>query len=175
MNKGIKLYNRLRKRVDRDCQRLGGVHKEQMVCAEGCCGCCVNLGVFPVEFFAILGAIRAEGKKNLEFDESASCGFLDGGLCSIYEHRPMICRTHGHAIVFLDDDVEEPTYSVSFCEKNFMAAKGVEFGAGNTLNIDELNGELFAANLAFLEEIGDSEFEAWSRIQLSQLVTELGK
>lgn len=168
----IEQYRQLRSLADDISESLTAIHGENIVCRKGCCGCCVNLSVFPVEFNSILDELRSDGVEKLEFDESASCGFLKDGLCSIYKYRPLICRTHGLPIAFLDDEADPPAYSVSFCDENFTSAdpEDMAFGPDNTLNIDDLNSSLYSANLAYIEAAADDSLNPSTRIELKELV-----
>ena len=152
MDNALKQYRELRERVDRMAGELEATHKNQMVCAPGCCDCCTNLTVFSVEFEAIRQDLQQAGVTELPFDADASCGFLRDGLCSIYAFRPIICRTHGLPLVFLNEDLGEPEYNVTFCPKNFSDADAVEFGPDNTLDLDALNAELAEIQGAYAAE-----------------------
>jgi len=66
-------------------------------CRKGCSYCCNN----AVEILA-LEAVYISNKTNTEFrigrhpvDHSSPCPFLKDNLCSIYEYRPLVCRTYG--------------------------------------------------------------------------------
>ncbi len=143
-------YLQLRHEIDQQVERLLAIHGSQIVCRPGCCDCCVNLSVFPVEFAVIAAELEVIG--NIDFDSQAKCGFLEKGLCRIYESRPIICRTHGMPIVFLDESEDDPAYAVSFCPLNFPDLNDdVEFNSENTLNIDLINTRLFAINQQFTQ------------------------
>jgi len=171
MNNSIDQYRKLRDRTEKVCESLTKIHDEDIVCAKGCCHCCVNLSVFPVEFYSILEELKSAGAKKLSFDEKTACGFLADKLCTIYNCRPLICRTHGLPIVFLNEEIDPPQYSVSFCDDNFTQANfdTLEFGAENTLNIDELNDELFRINMDFVEKSKDESLTPTTRIELRKL------
>lgn len=172
----LEKYFELRKKTDNIATELTVIHGKNIVCKPGCSSCCVNLTVLPVEFEAINYEMGRDGFKKdaVIFDTSSTCGFLKNDLCQIYKYRPIICRTHGIPISFLnDDDPSEPYNAVSFCELNFNGDEfdddddetyeGVKFDEKNTLNIDELNSELFSINM---EHCGDPE----KRIDLSGLL-----
>jgi Fe-S-cluster containining protein len=130
----------------------------------------VNLTVWPVEFFAIVEELKAAQIRPV-FDASASCGFLKDGLCQIYASRPIICRTHGLPLVYLDDEQDEPAYGVMFCQKNFVGEKAdaVDFGPDNTLDMDSVNETLARLHTEFLEAGGESGPDGQGRIALSRL------
>jgi len=169
MLNSIGQYRQLRQEVDAIAAKLEAVHREQMQCKKGCVHCCVNLTVWPVEFFAILEDLKAAGIKP-GFDPAAGCGFLKNGLCQIYAFRPIICRTHGLPLVYLDDEQDEPVYGVTFCEKNFQDADDLAFGPDNTLFMDEINQRLARLQAEFLEAGGQEGADGHGRIALARLV-----
>jgi Fe-S-cluster containining protein len=150
MNELTQHYRRLRDQVDQLVGRLETIHRDAIQCKQGCTHCCVNLTVWPVEFFAIAEDLGAAGIKPV-FDPTAACGFLKDGLCQIYAFRPIICRTHGLPLVYLDDEQDEPAYGVTFCEKNFQEADDSAFGPDNTLDMDAVNQALAHLQAAFVE------------------------
>ena len=143
-------YFDLIQRIDANAKRLTTLHGGAITCRPGCTTCCVNLTVFPVELHAIQLAITRAGVTldTGAFDPSATCGFLHNDLCRIYPFRPIICRTHGLPILFLDDR-SEPTWEVSFCELNFKENERLEFTDDSLLNIEDINTELARINLDF--------------------------
>lgn len=152
-------YFELRKKTDANVEKLVALHGSNIVCKPKCASCCVNLTVFQIEFESIKHEMGKDGFDigSVVFDDQATCGFLKDDLCQIYKYRPIICRTHGIPISFQnDDDPAEPYIAVSFCDLNFPDIdiddddddnyEGVCFDDNNTLNIDELNEELFKIN-----------------------------
>ena len=144
-------YRDLRTRVDGLAHELTQMHGTRLVCQPGCDGCCINLTVFPVEYAAILQDLNACGTKTLQLDPSAACAFLKDHLCQIYQHRPIICRTHGLPIAFTSSDLAEPEISVSFCPLSFASIDFDEyqFGPQNTLDLDAVNDELAQINAQY--------------------------
>lgn len=149
--------------------RLVDIHCKHIACRPGCHDCCTDITVSPVEYHAILGEMREAGVTDLPFDPDAACPYLRGGLCGLYRFRPLICRTHGLPIAFLDEsdagedredaDAAEagPRMSVSFCPKNFTEAsdEDLAFGRANTLDLDTLNLELAEINQHFIEHFNE--------------------
>ena len=170
MNRIIQHYHLLRQEVDAKATALESLHRDHLRCEKGCAQCCVNLTVWPVEFFAIVEELKAAQIRPV-FDSSASCGFLKEGLCQIYAWRPIICRTHGLPLVYLDDEQDEPAYGVMFCGKNFVGdtADAVDFGPDNTLAMDAVNETLARLHTEFLEAGGESGPDGQGRIALSRL------
>jgi Fe-S-cluster containining protein len=78
-------------------------------CKKGCSQCChVDLSVFRIESDAIREWLKglSEEKRNKLRElwkrpvEKGHCEFLYDGACSIYEARPLICRTQGLPLRF---------------------------------------------------------------------------
>lgn len=169
----IRRYFDLIQRIDENVKRLSAIHGVNIACRPGCTGCCVNLTVFPVEFYAVRQAIAEAGiPLGVDsFDPSAACGFLQNDLCRIYPFRPIICRTHGLPILYLDDSSGEYTWEVSFCELNFTAHNELEFTGDTLLNIEDINTELSRINRGFLARHNESAEKQPARIPLAALCT----
>jgi Fe-S-cluster containining protein len=167
--KAMQLYYKLREQADQLTAGLEKIHSGRMVCRKGCCQCCTNLTVFPVEFFSIVEEMKLAGWSKPAFDAARACGYLnDRGECEIYPYRPMICRTQGLPLAFYDDDSQG--YSVTFCPLNFTAdADKLEFNADNILNLDQLNDKLFEIHVQFLAEHPEMKLAEQTRIELSRL------
>jgi Fe-S-cluster containining protein len=121
-------------------------------CAGGCHHCCRRIGsLLPVEwaFLQAAGAMERQGESGLESELHPGerlCGLLDGeGRCRAYEARPVICRTHGHALLLSDDEGD----SVDFCPWNFEAAEELE--EDDLIRLDSLHEDLLRANAQFLK------------------------
>lgn len=169
----IARYLELRERIDADAARLTALHGANITCREGCTGCCVNFTVFPVEFFAILREMERDGLKphQIPFDPAATCGFLHEGLCRIYPYRPIICRTHGLPILYLDDTGGTLKWEVSFCELNFTGDGPFEFTDETLLDLEALNTELYLVNREFVASLHEKKYHENSRIPLQELCT----
>ena len=177
-------YRQIRARADRGSGRLTVLHDAHLACRPGCHDCCTELTVSAVEYAAVLADLRAAGVAAGDLppaEPRAACSFLAGGRCGIYRVRPLICRTHGLPVAFRDDAGDGdgglcPAVSVSFCPKNFTAARpaDLEFGPDNTLDLDVLNAELAAANARFLgERPGGPAVREPTRVPLKQLRQDL--
>jgi Fe-S-cluster containining protein len=166
-------YQQFRDAVDRMAAELTNVHGKHVTCRPGCHSCCTNLSVFPVEYHAILAAIR-QARVVVSFDPAQPCGFLRDGKCSLYAMRPLICRTHGLPVAFTNDTFEPPETNVSFCPMNFSEADldDYEFGPRNTLDLDAMNSRLAEINQQYLAELPPSNRPP-QRVPLSQLCRDL--
>jgi Fe-S-cluster containining protein len=94
--------------------------------------------------------------------------------CQIYPFRPIICRTHGLPLAYWQEDSKPPGYGIIFCDQNFNAAHEICFDANNTLNMDQVNEKLARINIVFLEEHKDLNLKPTDRIELKDLLLELG-
>lgn len=169
----IHRYFDLTARIDAEAGRLTALHGDAVTCRPGCTGCCVNLTVFPVEFHAIQQAMARAGciPDAGAFDPTAACGFLHNGLCRIYPFRPVICRTHGLPILYLDNASGELAWEVSFCELNFRGRGSIEFTEDTLLDLEGINEALSRINRDFLaRHDGKAEILA-PRIPLQGLCT----
>ena len=183
MGEAIGQYRRLRDRVDLLSGRLVDLHCKHIACKAGCSDCCTDLTVSPVEYAAILQDLKEAGVRPqaIPHDPAAACAFLKGGLCGLYRFRPLICRTHGLPVAFLNDDGEEgegpPQVNVSFCPKNFTEAEpeDLDFGPENTLGLDGLNEELAEINARYRQEAGGPTDGPAARVPLSRLREEPGQ
>lgn len=80
-------------------------------CAKGCSACCHNPAIIseldamliaqstgtpivtPRRGFDVGGSVEVRREYHSHY-AGVACTFLKGGLCSIYAHRPMVCRLH---------------------------------------------------------------------------------
>lgn len=70
------------------------------------------------------------------------CRFLDAdGSCSIYEVRPIICRTHGAPVSWMeeDDGGGNKEESRDVCPLNFEGVNLKELQAQDVISLDKLN------------------------------------
>ncbi|MCE5186619.1 MAG: hypothetical protein LLF76_10890 [Planctomycetaceae bacterium] len=163
-------YRILREEVDRLAQDLERMHSRQLACKKGCCDCCLNLSVWPVEFFSILDELRKDNDRAVAFNEAASCGYLCQQECIIYPYRPIICRTHGLPLVYWHEELDPAGYGVMFCKKNFIDSDNAAFGPDNTICMDEINTQLARLNIEFVSQLQEPDFSPQTRIELKQLV-----
>jgi len=170
MIQAIDIYYRLRDEVDRQVADLEKMHKDWMACRKGCCSCCLDLTVWPVEFYAISEQMKTAKWPKPQLNEDKECGFLDAECgCQIYPFRPMICRTHGLPLVYWHDEIDPPGWGVMFCEQNFRNPDEIDFGPDTTLNMDEINEKLARINIAFLEANPALNLQPTDRIPLRRL------
>lgn len=133
----------LRTRVDAHFEGAVERTPEGFACREGCWGCCaVRISVFEIEAVGIREAlariaeedpamrerIREQGRDA----EIGHCALLVDGRCSVYEQRPVICRSHGLAVATEDGAVDH-------CALNYVE---VEVPRASVLMLEAVNRPL---------------------------------
>jgi uncharacterized protein len=167
-NGAIEAYLTLRAEISLLCDKLHEQHKSFTLCANGCDACCLDFSVFPVEFFAVLHQIQSSDTK-VSFNETngEKCALLNAHSCSIYPFRPVICRSHGLPLLYMDAEGEE--WQLSFCELNFTEAPEDLFDFENTYPQDTFNSRLFLINQDFIREYKEHTFKPDELIPLCNL------
>lgn len=149
----FKKYKAIRNEIDSKYNELSSEHHDYMNCKKGCSSCCMNFSVLPIEYDFITNHIQDFDNKRIQITENEdSCAFLDNQNCLIYEHRPIICRTHGLPLLFMDE--EGVNWQLSFCELNFEDFDLDEFSEENTYPQDVYNSKLYMLNKEYIEVIG---------------------
>lgn len=154
--KNLSDYRSLLAKVSAKFDEIHRRQEHRMACGRGCSACCApDLSVFAIERENILRLIRStpgleEKLRRLEIEnphQGQRCRFLDENhACSIYEARPIICRSHG-APVF---SKEEGEAVVDVCPLNFQDDPSLETLVGEDfINIDLLNQILALINQGF--------------------------
>jgi uncharacterized protein len=107
-------YRALIEKVESFTRGVTGRRARDLTCTAGCSSCCHTwLSVSTVETaeleraLAALGPsereeVRARGLRELAREAAGGeprCAMLDDqGLCVVYDARPLVCRTQGHAL-----------------------------------------------------------------------------
>lgn len=119
--------------------------RSDMACRAGCDGCChAWLSVSPVETAKVRAhvaalplpareALAVRGRRELareaRGEQPARCAMLeDDGTCAVYEARPLVCRTQGHALRYPAGFIPEAAVrsragerEVTYCPLNYQA------------------------------------------------------
>ena len=156
-------YHQLQKKVDAQFQHLFQKHRQSMSCASGCHMCCLpNLTISRIEADAIHHYLMGDEilrNSVLELEQqnphqSTRCTFLDvKGQCTIYDARPLVCRSHGipHMI-----QINRKKEGLDACELNFK--DGFErLDLGDWIHLETLNFLLGLINQS-LGSVGDDRF-----------------
>ena len=144
-------------------------HAKHLQCKKGCDLCCMDYSIFPVEFYTILNRIQHKEfqPKIKKSKEETSCIFLKNHSCTIYENRPVICRTHGLPLLYMNENNE---WELSNCELNFTEYDFERFNTGNTFPMDKFNSKLFVLNKKFIAEFDEIKYGESDLIPLKKLV-----
>lgn len=165
MGKHLEEYKALRDEIDARCGDLWKQHNSNMKCASGCSSCCQAFKILPIEHEYIQEKI-----KDLDFEineniKKGECKYLVDNKCSIYDHRPIICRTHGFPLVRLNEELEE--YEVSFCHLNFKGVSLEKFNSNNVFFEDTFNSKLFKLNKEYLDSQKESMYDQGQLLELN--------
>lgn len=147
-------------------EKVTNKYSDKMACKSGCSKCCfTDISVFDVEADLIRDwhqqlSIDDKIKLNQDWEvksEIGACTFLFEDKCTIYNVRPIICRTQGAPLHLSKENI------LDYCPLNFLEAEPEK---EYWLNLERLNTLLgFAAKTA----------ERDSRIRLKKLKIELLK
>lgn len=162
----INKYLMLREEVDTACISLHKIHSNYTCCKQGCDECCMNFRLLPIEFYSILFSVKEEKNMNLNDINSESCPFMIKHSCSIYQHRPIICRSHGLPI--LDMDQEGENWELSYCPLNFKENDDEYFTHSNCYHQDLFNSKLYMLNLEFIKALDGIEYERDEMIEIKK-------
>jgi uncharacterized protein len=154
----FRYYRQLLEQVDKWTAEMVQRYKAHLACKKGCDLCCQRkFSVSTVEAYNIASLFRqlpVAVQKDVRKKKS-SCRFLVGGACSVYEARPVICRTYGLPSLHRNEKNEA---EISWCELNFTNVPD-EFGfqADGIIDLDTLNAKISGVSSLFLKETGLSE------------------
>jgi Fe-S-cluster containining protein len=151
----FRYYRQLLEQVDNWTAEMIERYKTHLMCRKGCDLCCQRkFTVTAVEaynisrlFHELPAVIQRAVRKRKQ-----SCAFLVNSACTVYESRPIICRTFGLPSLHRKEEAEG---EISWCELNFTNASG-DFGfqADGIIDIDILNLKIEGVNRLFLKESG---------------------
>jgi uncharacterized protein len=166
MSDAYEQYQRLVARVEAFGQAIGQRYPTQLTCHAGCDGCCYQqFTVFPVEAHHLAQAVAAlplEARQRLlaylqpadpwhVVDTPPHCVLLEHGRCSLYSHRPLICRIHGFPIS--STMIERPDGGQrDCCPLNFTDVPLPDIVPQAVYNLDLVNQTLAAINHLFVQE-----------------------
>lgn len=175
MQKHFSAYQKLKEDTDAVAKKLSGEHSSHLQCKKGCDLCCMDYSILPVEFYAILEELKTSkfNKENIQFDDKneEDCIFLKNHTCTIYESRPLICRTHGLPLLYTNNDEE---WELSNCELNFKDFDFENFSEKNTFPQDKFNSKLFLINREFIAEFEEEKhFGEFDLLPLKKLAEKL--
>ena len=149
-------YDILKQQLTKKISALTKILAHGLNCRAGCADCCMGFSVLAIEAEQISQAFKTLPKETRQQISSQAgkdtkkCPLLINGLCTVYENRPIICRTHGLPLAYINE--EQQAIEVSVCPLNFTP--DYEFTQEQLLFMDEFNSELFALNRKYCEDQG---------------------
>ncbi len=142
--------------------KISSKHAQSMECKKGCSKCCqTDISVFEIEAERINDWLTTqsleEQKRLLELwktpHQTGHCAFLYNDQCTVYEARPLICRTQGLPLYLSTENI------LDYCPLNFKE--------GNPPKEDWLNLERMNTLLSFAASSENKD----QRIRLKKLKT----
>ena len=110
----LKRYEKFLKEFDKKLSQLTENQKPYLKCKKGCADCCQN-GDYPFSrlemeylmsgFLTLPENIKQQIRSNVSNIQNKNnyvCPFLINNLCSLYNYRGIVCRTHGLAYLYND-------------------------------------------------------------------------
>tara|TARA_B100000683_G_scaffold275713_2_gene327347 strand:+ start:3459 stop:4037 length:579 start_codon:yes stop_codon:yes gene_type:complete len=137
--------------------------ESEINCEPGCAQCCTaGLTLLPVEA-AFIQASLQDGKAQVGSVERLSeshCSCLNAqGLCDVYAHRPLVCRTHGLPMKMTDSETSRRPGALRVlgedtvtCSLNFDSGKIPQ--AADVLDVAKVYQLLWVVNARFCADQG---------------------
>ncbi len=164
----IQEYQQLIAALDAEIVRIAQLHAGAISCGPGCASCCQPFSVLAIEAACVREAIAslpAASRERLDCNRAEDperCPLLIDDLCTIYAARPVICRTQGLPLAYVDEERE--AIEVSACGLNFPDGHG--FAPEELLFLDPFNTRLAELNQAWCRE---QHLDPATRIPLREL------
>lgn len=143
-------YRKIINDVDHMVAELSNRLHKHLHCAPGCSSCCRSFSVTPLEAALINEQATPASVALLSENTGDICTFLVDDLCLIYLLRPLICRTQGLPIAYIDEMKEQ--IEVSVCPLNFP--EDYPFTHEDLLFLDASNTLLAELNSRYCRETG---------------------
>lgn len=166
------LYDKLMAPIDRVWASFRQNYRDHISCRPGCSSCCEKgITFFPLEVYWAahnIGNDRplASRLAGLKLSQDSACGFLLDEKCAIYPYRPMLCRTFGLPVMYM----EGSRYLFDICCKNLEGMDIDELKLECVLNMDSLNSRLVSINRIFSEITGIDSSARYTMQKLHELI-----
>jgi len=162
-------YFNIRIEIDSIAKQLSNQHSKHMLCKAGCDLYCMDYSTLPVEFYSIIKQLKQNNTKpKIKVNHhKEECTFLINHRCNIYNERPVICRTHGLPLLYMNDKGE---WELSACELNFTEFDMEEFNSENTYPQDIFNSKLFMLNKEFVKESCEINYNEIDLVPLKNII-----
>ena len=148
----VTAYKNLTAELDQQMQALIRQRLPTLLhCRPGCTNCCIGFTVLPLEAAILLHVPGSEKRPAVKSSQENRCLFLlENGHCSVYDRRPILCRTQGLALAYIDH--ESGTIEVSACPINF--SEEFSFEQDDLFFMDSFNDRLAVLNLQYCRQAG---------------------
>jgi len=179
----VSSYKKFIEHVDQLSSKIQTRYSKHLNCRAGCAGCCHHhLSVFAVEAEETRAAIEAlpipirsrveerarEVIKREAQGAPVACPLLIDNRCSIYESRPLICRTQGLPLLIEAEDGEQ---EVDFCPLNFTEPGAIDdLDEDHLAPLDALNLRLALLNLEHCRETGLGDEASGERVKMADII-----
>jgi hypothetical protein len=149
-------------KVDAFFERVGGRYPGALACEPGCADCCKReLTVTSVEAARVeraLGRLDAAARADLagRLKGDACVALREDGRCAIYEARPVVCRSHGLPLRFMEPAAEgrRALPVLDACPLNFVGRDLAALDADCVLDQQTLSVMLGALDALHAQETG---------------------
>ncbi len=164
-------YKKIMANVDEFSRRILNAYPQDIVCNHGCSACCKQeLHLLPVEFYYLQHYADclqyADIRLSASSPDTACCILLHNSGCLLYEHRPIICRTHGLPLLI----TAEGQQWRDCCPKNFHENTLLKnLPEQDLLHLERLNTILISVNRLYAARSG---IEPGTRIAVSRLASD---
>ena len=111
-------YEQFIKELDVKLANYFELHKAYIHCKPGCSACCekgdypltsIELEYLTQGYIALDNTTKQVVQQNInEIEKGGACPFLVDKKCSVYAHRPIICRVHGLAYRYKENKLKLP-------------------------------------------------------------------
>jgi Fe-S-cluster containining protein len=160
-------YLQLVEEIDLEIERISAALPRNILqCRPGCPECCIEFSIFALEAAVLAG--RLKGPDTDRTPAEQHCRFLRDDRCSVYGARPIICRSQGLPIGYLNE--ESGFIEVSACPRNFP--EDFAFSQEGLLLMDRFNERLAELNRRYCEI---ARLDPLVRISLAELAGGTGK
>ncbi|OQX88690.1 hypothetical protein B6D60_01445 [candidate division KSB1 bacterium 4484_87] len=168
-------YQSLIHKIEQKCSLLEDHYREHLVCRPGCSQCCqVERSVLSIEAYFVeqhLKTFSAERIRKMRLTHKNNsdnyCPMLWHDMCAIYPVRPIICRTHGLPILYVEAEIA----FVDYCRLNFtQLSETYEFDEKYIVDMREFNSELVRLDQKFTQDILHLKWDPYRRISLNSIL-----
>lgn len=137
--------------------------QDVLQCKAGCHDCCMRFSVLPLEAAILSEALNNSKLPATRDNEDGKCRLLVDSLCLVYVERPIICRTQGLPLGYVDETAG--SIAVSACQLNF--SDDHLFTYDELLLMDGFNRRLAELNFEYCHSAG---VDPTQRIAIAKLL-----